>query len=281
MMTEKFGTLSQWLSFLETALLPVSRNSLADLEMLRLDEKQLSVLTVARIVLRDPILTAHVLRYLQNHRSRHQETEIIEVEQALLVLGLDAFYQKVLGGLGAIEDQLSAHPAALTNLQRVERRAERAAEYAREWAIRLNDRHFGEVYVAALLHDLAEMLLWIFAPLHLLKIREAQQMDKTLRSQDVQEEVLGFTVRALQRELVIRWGLPHLLVMLMEDEHAASSRVRNVTLAVNLACHSDNGWDDAALPDDYNDIGLLLRMTPLDVQRWVVPHETEGFHRFL
>ncbi len=104
-------------------------------------------------------------------------------------------------------------------------------------------------------------------------------MDNTLRSQDVQEEVLGFTVRALQHELVIRWGLPHLLVTLMEDAHATSSRVRNVTLAVNLARHSDNGWDDAALPDDYNKIGQLLRMTPLDVRRWVVPHETERFRR--
>ncbi|KXW57663.1 HDOD domain-containing protein [Ferrovum myxofaciens] len=280
-MTEEFKTLSQWVSFLETSILPVSRNSLADLEMLRFDEEQLSVLTVARIVLRDPLLMAHVLRYLQNHRSRHQETEIIEVEQAILVLGLDAFYQKVMGGLGSIEDQLNEHPAALTNLQRVERRAERAADYAREWAIRLNDRRFGEVYVATLLHDLAEMLLWIFAPLPMLKIREAQQMDSTLRSQNIQEEVLGFTVHALQHELVIRWGLPQLLVMLMEDAQATSSRVRNVTLAVNLARHSDNGWDDAALPDDYNDIGQLLRMTPLEVRRWVVPHETERFNRSL
>ncbi|QKE41076.1 MAG: HDOD domain-containing protein [Ferrovum myxofaciens] len=280
-MTEEFKTLSQWVSFLETSILPVSRNSLADLEMLRFDEEQLSVLTVARVVLRDPLLMAHVLRYLQNHRSRHQETEIIEVEQAILVLGLDAFYQKVMGGLGAVEDQLNEHPAALTNLQRVERRAERAADYAREWAIRLNDRRFGEVYVATLLHDLAEMLLWIFAPLPMLKIREAQQMDSTLRSQDIQEEVLGFTVHALQHELVIRWGLPRLLVMLMEDALATSSRVRNVTLAVNLARHSDNGWDDAALPDDYDDIGQLLRMTPLEVRRWVVPRETERFNRSL
>ena len=37
---------------------------------------------------------------------------------------------------------------------------------------------------------------------------------------------------------------------LTDDEHAAQPRVRNVLLAVNLARHSANGWDDAALPDD-------------------------------
>ncbi len=38
--------------------------------------------------------------------------------------------------------------------------------------------------------------------------------------------------------------------------------MRNVTLAVNLARHSATGWDDAALPVDYRDIGELLRIDP-------------------
>jgi len=33
-------------------------------------------------------------------------------------------------------------------------------------------------------------------------------------------------------------------------------------LALNLARHSANGWDNAALPDDYRDIGVLLSMDP-------------------
>jgi hypothetical protein len=48
----------------------------------------------------------------------------------------------------------------------------------------------------------------------------------------------------------------------MDGECAEQPRVRNVILAVNLARHSSNGWDDAALPDDYKDIGELLGMEP-------------------
>jgi hypothetical protein len=54
--------------------------------------------------------------------------------------------------------------------------------------------------------------------------------------------------------------LPQLLSILMNDEYASQPRVRNVVLAVNLARHSANGWDDAALPDDFTEIGELLRM---------------------
>jgi len=66
----------------------------------------------------------------------------------------------------------------------------------------------------------------------------------------------------LQRQLAIDWHLPELLKNLLDPALAKTSRVRNVTLAVNLARHSAQGWDNAALPDDYREIGDLLRMEP-------------------
>jgi hypothetical protein len=46
----------------------------------------------------------------------------------------------------------------------------------------------------------------------------------------------------------------------MNPENAEHPRVRNVKLAVDLARHSANGWDDAALPDDYTAIAELLHL---------------------
>jgi hypothetical protein len=80
----------------------------------------------------------------------------------------------------------------------------------------------------------------------------------------VQQEVLGFKLHDLQTELVEVFKLPPLLKQLMRDESANEHRVKNVLLAVNLARHSANGWDDAALPDDYTDIAEFLRV---DVDR--------------
>jgi hypothetical protein len=47
----------------------------------------------------------------------------------------------------------------------------------------------------------------------------------------------------------------------MDRNNAENPRVRNVTLAVDLARHSANGWDDAALPDDYSAIEDLLHVS--------------------
>jgi len=124
-----------------------------------------------------------------------------------------------------------------------------------------------------LLHDLAEMLMWIFAPADMLKIRAMQQQDKKLRSKAAQEMVLGFNLQDLQKSLIQAWELPQLLLTLMDDENASKTRVRNVILAVNLARHSANGWDDAALPDDYTAIGELLRVPATDAMALVCPEE--------
>ena len=67
--------------------------------------------------------------------------------------------------------------------------------------------------------------------------------------------------------------MPQLLLELIDDSNAGKPRVRNVTLAVNLARHSANGWNDAALPDDYRDMGALLRIPPADAMALVAPDE--------
>jgi HD-like signal output (HDOD) protein len=184
------------------------------------------------------------------------------VEQALIMLGVEAFFIKIPAS-PTVQDILKGQMDALVQLLHSLHRSHRASEYAYDWAVRLSDLHYEEVRIAALLHDLAENLMWCFAPLDMMKIRMLQQQDKTLRSRTAQEQVLGFSLADLQKALVQKWNLPELLLTLMDDENAQKPRVRNVTLAVNLARHSANGWDDAALPDDYKDIGELLR-TPAE-----------------
>jgi len=61
----------------------------------------------------------------------------------------------------------------------------------------------------------------------------------------------------------------------MDGECANQQRVRNVSLAVNLARHSTNGWNDAALPDDYTDIGKLLHMHPEEVKVMIAAQEKD------
>jgi len=253
------GGVEHWVAVLTQADLPVLKQTARDLAALRADERRLNTSSITGIIARDPIMTVKLLRHLQQHKHKKQTAEVVQIEQALLMLGVEPFFNKIPSSL-LIEDMLKAHITALSPALRAVHRAQRASEYAKDWAVMLRDLRYEEVRIAGLLHDIAEILMWCFAPEPMLEIHNMQHKDKTLRSHDAQQQVLGFMLFDLQRELVAQWGLPQLLLTLMNDSSSKQPRVRNVELAVNLARHSANGWDDAALPDDYNEIGELLRM---------------------
>ncbi|MEW6561697.1 MAG: HDOD domain-containing protein [Pseudomonadota bacterium] len=261
---EEKRDLNGWVDFLGRAEIPVLKSTIRDLTVLRANPDKVSAGAVADLIARDPLMTVRLLRYLQQHKHSKQQRELVQVEQVLLMMGVESFFNKVMPQV-LVEDMLRPHLQALVNVLQVINRSHRASGYAMQWAGKRYDMHFEEVRIAALLHDIAEILMWCFAPQSMLRIRELQVRDKHMRSRSAQEEVLGFALMDLQRVLAKEWALPELLLTLTDAEFANQPRVRNVLLAVNLARHSANGWDDAALPDDYAGIAELLNITPEQV----------------
>jgi hypothetical protein len=49
--------------------------------------------------------------------------------------------------------------------------------------------------------------------------------------------------------------------------------VRTVRLAVQVARHSEHGWDNPALPDDIDEVADLLNLSPLATQRLLMDLE--------
>lgn len=260
--------ISAWIDFFGTAEIPVLKNTAREIARLKEDEDKLSARALTASVMNDPMMVFRVLSYSQKNKSKQQLQDLLQVEQAILMMGTTSFFKNLPTNF-LVEDVLKTNLTALMHLLKLIHRAHRAAHYAAEWATHLADIHAEEVLTAALLHDLSEMLMWCFAPDKMNTIHAMQHADKTLRSAAAQQQVLGFKLHDLQKELVEVFQLPPLLSKLMKDSASGEQRVRNVTLAVNLARHSANGWDDAALPDDYRDIAEFLRMDIDKVMRTV------------
>jgi HD-like signal output (HDOD) protein len=260
--------INTWINFIRNAEIPVLKHTAREIARLKEDEENLSARAISNAVLNDPMMVFKVLSFSQKHKGKKQLQDLVQADQAILMMGTTSFFSNLSPEV-LVEDQLKANLPALMHLLRLIRRAHKAAHFAADWATHLADLHAEEVRTAALLHDLSEMLMWCFAPDKMNAIYAIQHADKTLRSAAVQQEVLGFKLLDLQKELVEAFQLPPLLSKLMQDGASSEQRVRNVTLAVNLARHSANGWDDAALPDDYRDVAELLRMDIARVLRIV------------
>ena len=277
--------IDEWVSFLGSNEMPILRQTARKLEQARQNMDTISGRDIAGIVLQDPLMAVRVLAYIQPFTGKHLRSEITTIANAVMMLGIEPFFRK-FETPATIESALKDEPQALLGVLQVIRRVQRASRYAHDWAFERHDLNIEEVTLAALLHDLGEVLLWCFAPKLASEIRERLQKDKTLRSHIAQQEVLGFPLIDLQKALCTAWHLPELLNALMDDANAHLPRVQNVTLAVNLARHSTDDWNNTALPDDFASIERLLhidRHTLLNrlgipgdaIQRFMLAQETD------
>ena len=267
MLDHALPDIDSWTLLFSNNGLPVLRITKRRLDEMRADLDRVDARELAHLILQDPIMTVRVLAYIQPLRGRALQRDITTIASAVMMAGIEPFFNR-FSELFTIEDQVKeAGPQALLGVLQVIRRAQRAADYAQEWAIWRHDINMEEVRIAALLHDLAEILVWCSAPRLGLALQEKLKSQPGMRSADAQRQLLGFTFLDIQRELCRVWHLPELLRTLIDDDNAGQPRVKNVTLAVRLARHSSHDWEDPALPDDYTEIGELLHITPEAVRQ--------------
>ena len=248
-----------WVAYLNAAEIPILRQTARRLDEARQNIDRINGRDIAAIVLQDPLLAVRVLAYIQPFRGKHLRSDITTIGNAIMMLGVEPFFRRFESPV-TIESLLSNEPQALLGVLHVIRRVQRASRYAHDWAFERHDMNTEEVALAALLHDLAEILLWCFAPRLAIEIRTRQSADKTLRSVTAQQQILGIRLFDLQLALCDAWQLPDLLKTLMDDANAELPRVRNVVLAVNLARHSANDWTNPALPEDFAAIEKLMHI---------------------
>ena len=261
--------LAAWTSHFRRAQIPVLRETVEALDALRANEERTDANSIGETIGGDPLMTLKVLAYVSDHRGRSVVTGPDTVIAALVMMGIPPFFRAFEAPV-AVEDLLAELPEAMAGLERVLRRAHRGARFALAFAIHRTDPHAATVHAAALLHEMAEMLLWCHAPQLALRVRDLQDTDSTLRSSVAQQEVLGIDLADLQQALVAGWRLPSLLSEKSQDPQAGSTGARTVALGARLARHTAFGWDNAAVPDDVADVAALLNLSPAAAMHLVV-----------
>jgi HD-like signal output (HDOD) protein len=273
MIDQPLKTKDAWIEHFSTVDMPILRQTARRLDEARQHIERVNGRDIAAIVLQDPLLAIKVLAYIQQFRDTYLHSDITTIANAIMMIGVEPFFAH-FESVNTIETLLKDEPQALVGALYVIRRVQRASYYAQKWASERYDINIEEIGLAALLHDLAEILLWCFAPHLAIEIRRRQQADPALRSVAAQLQVLGIRLFDLQLALCDAWKLPELLKTLMDDAHANLQRERNVILAVNLARHSADDWNNPALPDDFNAIEKLLHIDrPTLLARLDVPNE--------
>lgn len=251
-----------WAACFDAAQLPVLRSTAEAIEEMRCNEEAVDAHLVSETLAHDPLLTLKVLAHVAQLRRGRDSSDAETLTAALVMLGITPFFRD-FGPQPTVEDQLADHPAALAGFRAVLDRSHRAARFALAFAVQRMDHDAAVIHQAALLHDFAELLIWLRAPALAAEIARRQRLDASLRSALVQVEVLHVELADLQHELMLCWRLPRVLVDIADDHReGVSTQARNVLLAIRLARHTARDWGNPALGDDVRDIADLLHMAP-------------------
>ena len=267
-LAEPLRDLDAWVAYLLAAEVPVLGQTADALEALRANEDSVDANSIGEMISSDPLMTLKVLAYASTHRASRVVTDTETVTSALVLMGISPFFA-AFGPQPTAEDWLAEQPAALAGLDESLRRAHRGANFALAFAVHRMDPDAAAIHAAALLHDFADMLMWCHAPLLALRLRALHQAQPTLRFRDAQRRVLNVELALLHQALMKAWRLPELLIRIADDRHADQPNAKCVKLALRLARHTAQGWDDPAIAHDVGEIAALLNLSPATTLEFV------------
>lgn len=260
MLDRPLPDLAAWVAHFLAAPIPVLASTAEAIEAMRLREDDVDANLIGEMVAGDPWMTLRVLSHAAANRPPRMLTDTGTVTAAVVMMGIGPFF-RAFNALPSVEDRLQHLDGASQGMQDVLRRSHRAATFALAFSVHRMDKDAPLIHQAALLHDFAELLLWCHAPSLALELRDLQRREPTMRSAVAQHQVLGIELTELQFALMRAWHLHDLLVKTADERHALHPSVKTVILAVRIARHSAQSWENPALADDFAETANLLNLS--------------------
>ena len=209
-----------WLQFWDRRAIPIlqeSRNQLMGMirraDLIRPGE-------VAEIVARDPLLTAQVLRMMNQRQKSSMSADVVAIESAILLIGVTPFLERFARAQTVESVMLPTHQAEYGQLLKRVFEARLARRLATVFANKRFDAKLGEIQAAAVLANLCESLAIISphldeqapaASLDLLSLLEQWQMPTAILdlirvdAEPATRSVLQHAVVPLSRQLERGW----------------------------------------------------------------------------
>lgn len=251
-------------NFLAQKQIPVFLQTINSLSELKLLDQSIVSSDLSETILYDPLFTLQLIRHINQNPSKRRLTDITTAEHAIMMLGIEPFFN-IFGNNAVIEEQ-PIEPVILHSLYKIARRCFVSGMLAKFIGQKQKDMQPEELQVAALLHDIAELLLTLYFPVQSRHISLLMQMHPNERSAVIQKKVLGFPLSDIEIALCSIWHLPPLTIELISSQHKENfplqtqteQRIKTVLVAVRYIRHSSKSWTDPAIFDDLTELSTIL-----------------------
>lgn len=210
-------TVQDWVQHIARAELPSFGQTLQ--QIAALNEFMVShAAELTRVVLRDPAMTAKILRLANTAHFNPTQRRVNTVSRAVIVLGFQTLRSICVAAL-LLDELLARAPG--DELSREVADAFHAALQARELAIVRREANVEEIFIAALLYRIGELAFWACGGESATAVREQQRAGK--RPTEAEEAALGFRLRTLTQGLAQEWKVSETLITALRNPKDSSA----------------------------------------------------------
>ena len=233
--------LQDWSTKLRSQNMPVIGDVIAEINKLSADTDA-DANKVAEVILRDPNLTAHVLRVANSVHYNYSKTPISTVSRAIVNIGLKGMRAICISVL-VVDSLMKGKPRE--RLLQLMAQGFHAGTQSRNLLRTQNVEDEEEVFIAGLLFNLGEMAFWSSENVDdsNTKLMSTNPKDR----KEAMEEVLGTSFKSITRELSKHWKLGETLEQALFPTKEANERVKAVVLGERISRAALYGWDSPQL----------------------------------
>jgi hypothetical protein len=208
-----------WLAYWARRGLPILQSSREQLLAALRRADRLHPSDLADIVLKDPLLTAQALRYINQRQKSSMAADVTTINGIVMLMGVAPFIEH-FARLPVLEEVLQSHPRTIARIHKHIADSRFSAKMAREFGGERYDAHLDEIFVSALFSHLPEIL-----------------------------ELLGHDSdpfaphgRDQAHTLLAAWSLPQSLIALLAKTDPVLPRQALQYATLQLANLLDRGW---------------------------------------
>jgi HD-like signal output (HDOD) protein len=224
-------------------------------------------------ILRDPLLTARVLKMANGVFYRRESRKVRTISRAILQIGFDTI-RSICISAALIENFLKG--PRKDRVIREMLKSFHAAVHARSLAARRKDPAVEEVFIAALLFRIGPLAFWSFGGEHADRLDEKMKQCPDQPAERIEQEVLGFRLQDLTGRLIKDWGLSGVLKRVVSGDRS-DPRAQSIILGYKLTdIVSERGWESPEVGKVVYAIGTFLNMSTTDVNRLIKDNTEEA-----
>lgn len=254
-----------WVKKINEQDFPIFKSTVKTISQLTMEDEA-SASELAGAILRDPSLTAKILKFSNSSYYNPSQAPTNTISRAVVLMGFDVVRELSLS-LAIIESLLKGkRRQVVTELMA---KAFHAATQARSLAEQQSLPGLEEIFIATLMHDIGEMAFWCMADEVTAKRLFTELNEHKLSPEKAQKKVLGFNFPQLTHELIKAWNFNSDLTAALDNQQSGNKRVQAVLLGREIAAAVNSGLESDSAKEIYKKLAARLNQPLIKCKKMI------------